>query len=633
MEREPAAVMPADGAAMQDPAGSPDGRAQAPLGSGEVDALLAESSVAVLVFTEDDALLTTLSGVSGGQHPVHATADEAAAMALLARLDPGVLVVDATVCGDVEALCARMQRHQPGLVSVVVAGRDSAGALMSLVGGNGVVRVLPAPLSAGQARLALEAAVRRHLMLAAAARDQGPVVVAVAEDIGPPARVARGALLAGSAVALTLLAAVGAWVLLDRDRSVAGQADAGPASAVPPATMIGSAPPSRTATADSTSSALPRAPDGRAATDQTELLEQAEAALTSGRVLGPTADSAEMLLRRVLDADPANGRARLGLERVWLAELARAEQALAAGNIPLAEQRLQAVAERTPGHPRLAVLQDRLRRQTAAAPPAAVIDPAAPAALVEDVPTRVAEEGQRAPADTAAVADEAGADTAGSEALDTADTADTATDDVLAQARAQRGILILVQERIARGWLLTPRGDSAADYLEALRETGAAPAMLFVAEQQFARALLAQSSAAVDTGDLAAARAALAHARELGVVPLETDTVEQTVARAERLAAARTRVVPENELERLDYRAPEYPRRAYRINQEGWVELAFVVGRDGYPMNIRVVEAEPPGVFEESAATALSRWRYRPVEVEGEIIEQPALVRLRFEIR
>ena len=44
MEREPAAVMPADGAAMQDPAGSPDGRAQAPLGSGEVDALLAEKN-------------------------------------------------------------------------------------------------------------------------------------------------------------------------------------------------------------------------------------------------------------------------------------------------------------------------------------------------------------------------------------------------------------------------------------------------------------------------------------------------------------------------------------------------------------------------------------------------------------
>ncbi|MCC5862143.1 MAG: energy transducer TonB [Gammaproteobacteria bacterium] len=600
MEREPATVMPADDLASRDLTGSPDPRPEAPLGAGDVDALLTESSVAVLVFTEDDALLATLSGVSGGQHPVHATADEAAAMALLARLDPGVLVVDAAACTDVAALCARMQRHQPGLVSIVVAARAAASELMGLVGGEGVLRVLPAPLSMGQARLALEAAVRRHLALAAVAPDQGAQVPAMEAAAAPPARVARGALLAGSVVALVVLAAAGAWVMLDRERSAPPAGDTSRSSAARAENVSDSVPPQRAAEAPPV------------------LLEQAEAALMAGRVLGPAPDSAEMLLRRVLEADPANGRARLGLERVWLAELGLAEQALAAGDAASAEQRLQAVAARTPGHPRLAMLQDRLRRQTAeATAPAVVIVPATPTPVAEPAPTA---------AETAETTEiEA--------AVEITDTAENTTDEALAQARAQRGILALVQERLARGWLLAPRGDSAADYLEALRETGAGPAMLFVAEQQLARALLAQSAAAVATDDLAGARTALAYARDLGVVPLEVGAAERVLSRAERLADARTRVVPESELERLDYRAPEYPRRAYRANQEGWVELAFVVGRDGYPDAIRVIEAEPPGVFEDSAAAALARWRYRPVQVEGEIIEQPAFVRLRFEIR
>lgn len=576
------------------------------MGHEAIDSLLAESSVPVLVFTGDEQLLSTLSSTGGGQHPVHGTSEEAAAMALLARLAPGVLVVDASVCPDVPGLCARMHRHQPGLVTVVVADRALAGDLMRLVGEDGVLRVLPAPLSAGQARLALEAAVRRHLALAAVQHDELPDAHRSADSPPPASKGPRAALFAGSAVAVVVLAAGGAWLLLGDDLAPSPPAsavlDGGGELAGGRSLAQASVPVQVPADTGAGSGDVP-------ALERARLLEQAEAALAAGRLLGPAPESAEALFRGVLAADPANGRARLGLERVWLAEMALAEQAVVAGELSLAEQRLQAVAERVPGHPRLLMLRERLRQAT------------------------------QVPLETSAAADDPVAVVAESVPVDAipaeppAEEAALASDEALALARAQRDLLALVQARLTGGALVSPRGDSALDYLQALRETGASPAMLFVAEQQLARAFLVQAESALAQGGFADAEQALARARALGVVPLEIAAAERTLARARRLAEARLRVVPESTLERLDYHAPEYPRRAYRSNQEGWVELGFSVGLDGYPMDIRVLAAEPPGVFEESATAALARWRYRPVEFEGQAIEQRAEVRIRFEIR
>jgi protein TonB len=92
-------------------------------------------------------------------------------------------------------------------------------------------------------------------------------------------------------------------------------------------------------------------------------------------------------------------------------------------------------------------------------------------------------------------------------------------------------------------------------------------------------------------------------------------------------------VIAESELRRLVYRAPDYPRRAYRLREQGWVELEFLIGADGVPAGIEVVAAEPEGVFEDNAVAALQRWRYEPVLADGGAVEQRARVRIRFEIR
>lgn len=57
---------------------------------------------------------------------------------------------------------------------------------------------------------------------------------------------------------------------------------------------------------------------------------------------------------------------------------------------------------------------------------------------------------------------------------------------------------------------------------------------------------------------------------------------------------------------------PEYPIRAYRDRQEGWVEVEFTVTPDGSPSGIRVVRSSPPRVFDREAIQAIERSTFRP---------------------
>ena len=58
--------------------------------------------------------------------------------------------------------------------------------------------------------------------------------------------------------------------------------------------------------------------------------------------------------------------------------------------------------------------------------------------------------------------------------------------------------------------------------------------------------------------------------------------------------------------------APEYPSRARRRGIEGFVEVAFVIRPDGNVDggSLRVVRAEPSGVFDRAAMKAIARWEF-----------------------
>jgi protein TonB len=64
------------------------------------------------------------------------------------------------------------------------------------------------------------------------------------------------------------------------------------------------------------------------------------------------------------------------------------------------------------------------------------------------------------------------------------------------------------------------------------------------------------------------------------------------------------------ELSRLLAVEPQYPPSAVSRGIEGFVEVSFTVTALGLVENANVIGAEPPGVFEQAALAAISRWRY-----------------------
>jgi protein TonB len=60
-----------------------------------------------------------------------------------------------------------------------------------------------------------------------------------------------------------------------------------------------------------------------------------------------------------------------------------------------------------------------------------------------------------------------------------------------------------------------------------------------------------------------------------------------------------------------DTRRPNVPDVAYQNRISGWVLVAFRVTADGSTRDVRVLDANPRGVFEEKVVAAVSDWKYR----------------------
>ncbi len=60
-----------------------------------------------------------------------------------------------------------------------------------------------------------------------------------------------------------------------------------------------------------------------------------------------------------------------------------------------------------------------------------------------------------------------------------------------------------------------------------------------------------------------------------------------------------------------------YPAQARADGIEGQVEVAYGVTVDGRVVGAHVVAAEPAGVFDEAALTAVRQWRFNPPVRDG----------------
>jgi len=62
-----------------------------------------------------------------------------------------------------------------------------------------------------------------------------------------------------------------------------------------------------------------------------------------------------------------------------------------------------------------------------------------------------------------------------------------------------------------------------------------------------------------------------------------------------------------------------FPRRLASAARRGAVVLEFMVSEKGKPIDPRVVDSEPPGVFDRYALATIKRWRYKPDTVNGAV--------------
>ncbi len=79
--------------------------------------------------------------------------------------------------------------------------------------------------------------------------------------------------------------------------------------------------------------------------------------------------------------------------------------------------------------------------------------------------------------------------------------------------------------------------------------------------------------------------------------------------------------------------APTYPRRAAQRGIEGYVVVEFTVSTLGTVIDPKVIESDPPGVFDSAAINAASKFKYKPKMVNGVPVEVPGVRNIiRFEL-
>ena len=77
---------------------------------------------------------------------------------------------------------------------------------------------------------------------------------------------------------------------------------------------------------------------------------------------------------------------------------------------------------------------------------------------------------------------------------------------------------------------------------------------------------------------------------------------------------------------------PVYPPSAKRRGIEGWVKVRFVVNPRGEVQDVSIVDAKPPGVFDDSVTRCVFGWRFQPGTVDGTPVSAWVETTVRFEL-
>ena len=70
---------------------------------------------------------------------------------------------------------------------------------------------------------------------------------------------------------------------------------------------------------------------------------------------------------------------------------------------------------------------------------------------------------------------------------------------------------------------------------------------------------------------------------------------------------------------------PQYPQRALQRGIEGWCLVEFTVNEAGGVEDVRVVDGDPPGIFDSSTIRAVERFKFNPRTQNGEPVKTPGV--------
>jgi TonB family protein len=639
----------------------------------------------ILVLSRDTNLVETVKKAAPRGVPVAFAPDLDHVAEKLSNLKPGVLVADTASTADVASMVAQLTQHFPELVVVVAGKREDSSSLMQLTAAGRIFRFLLTPLSHGQTRLALEAAVKQHLDLSAAG-ERLSTGSAGGEGGSKNYVMTYGALTAGLLVLIG-----GIWFGVSKFTS---EPEMPPVVNQPAAT--GAQQPG----------GVPERPDPVKAE-----LALAKDAFNQGKFIEPQGESALDLYRSALALDPNSQAAREGIRGVAEKILERAEAALLAERLEEAIRTIETARDIDSTHPRLAFLDtqvarererlklsqaqevgnrvrtllnqanDRMANGRLLTPPngsardalleARRLDPTDPTVLgtVREFSTQLTEEARKSLA--AGKIEDAQAYVSGARQMGSAGSALAAVERELAEATranaarpgagpavaggaqpsnaARRpatgtntpaagagpnidSMVSEVRQRLTEGKLIDPPGDSARDALAALR--AAAPTRPEVDElsRTLSTRLLDSSRQAMNAKAFERSAQLLAASKDVGqrFNGAAISQAEADLASAREATAAQTNIVSAASLKRVRMVSPTYPDAARKRGIEGWVELAFTVQTNGTVDNVEIRNASPAEVFDDAAMRAVRQWRFEPVVRNGEKVEQRAMVRLKF---
>ncbi len=652
--------------------------------------VVTDSRESLVVLTDDGELLHTLRAIAT-DHDISTVGAEADLATHLLNDHAGVAVLDTdSVTTPINQLCDRLKSQFPDLVLVVAGRQEDQGLLTAQITRGTVYRFLHKPVSEQRVRLFVTAAWRRHGV------EHAEVLEATATNLrkpvwSTPKAPPKNMLWIGGAAALVLI--VGAIFLFSGGDEGQGDVVSVDAPVTTPGTVDQElenllkradeamrraalvTPPGDNA-AELYRLAIRRNstdPRGQAGLDRVldRVLTAAEQALLQDKI-----DDAARYVETARSINPEHVRvafltAQIGKERER-ALLTQARMAAARGNVDqaiavldrasLAGTSANVVAEARNDIAQRNIdsrVNDFLRRANDRLRAGALIEPAQNNArfFIESARAIAPNQGdvrraqrqlndrlvaQARSAITAGNADEAdkwiaaAGDSGVSQSDITALTRDVQRVRIAARADAMAKLSSSFNQRLAQGRLVDPAGDSAKFYLTELAKAEATHPSTQLARQALGARMLEEARGAITRQDYAAARRWMSEAKEIGIDESGTAALERDIVAAQNARAVRAPdddvVSAVSALMLTRSVKPTYPEGALRRGTEGWVDLVFTVRTDGTIADVSVTGAEPAGIFEQSAMSAVRRWRYEPVRKDGRLVEQRARLRLRFTI-